>query len=167
MDRSKDLFLFRLNRLASTAGRPLIRLCEGRFGVTRREWRLIVILSQDGPQLSTALAHRASIEPARASRAITLLVEKGLADRAPRPNDRRYVEISLTEQGKQLYESLFPKVEALNREILSGLSEGEKMQLAQLFKKLEDAAGKLPDAMPDLPRTNRQRIQPRRSAGAG
>src|SRR5688572_29732596 len=97
MERSKDLFLFRLNRLAATAGRPLIRLCEGQFGITRREWRLIVILAQDGPQLSTALAHRASIEPARTSRAITVLVEKGLARRAPRPSDRRFVEIVLTE----------------------------------------------------------------------
>ena len=159
MDRSKDLFLFRLNRLASTAGRPLIRLCEGKFGITRREWRLIVILSQDGPQLSTALAQRASIEPARASRAITLLVEKGLVHRAPRSNDRRFVEISLTDLGKQVYESLFPNVEALNFRMLSALSESERVQLAQLFMKLEDAAAKLPNTVADLPKTNRRRMR--------
>lgn len=159
MERSKDLFLFRLNRLASTAGRPLIRLCEGQFGITRREWRLIVILAQDGPQLSTGLAHRASIEPARASRAITMLVEKGLAARAHRPNDRRFVEVVLTEQGKKVYESLFPNVEALNREILSGLSDAEREQLAQMFRKLEDAATKLPEALPNLPKTNRRRMR--------
>lgn len=159
MERSKDLFLVRLNRLASVAGRPLTRLCEGRYGITRREWRLIVILAQDGPQFSTTLAHRAGIEPARASRAITKLVEKGLAKRVPRPNDRRFVEIVLAEQGQKVYESLFPNVEALNREILSGLSEVEREQLAQIFRKLDDAAMKLPEALPNLPKTNRQRMR--------
>ncbi|HZF84970.1 MAG TPA: MarR family transcriptional regulator [Burkholderiaceae bacterium] len=159
MDRSKDLFLFRLNRLAATAGRPLIRLCEGKFGITRREWRLIVILAQDGPQLSTALAHRASVEPARASRAITVLVEKGLATRVPRPSDRRFVEIVLTEDGQKVYQSLYPNVESINRALLSQLSEAEQEQLAKMFRVLEAAALRLPEGMPNLPRTDRQRAR--------
>jgi DNA-binding MarR family transcriptional regulator len=158
MDRSKDLFLFRLNRLAATAGRPLIRLCEGQFGITRREWRLIVILAQDGPQLSTGLANRASIEPARTSRAITALVEKGLATRVPRSSDRRFVEVVLTNEGRKVYESLYPDVEAINRALLSGLSESEREQLAKTFRTLEDAAMKLPESMPNLPKTNRRRM---------
>lgn len=160
MERPKDLFLFKLNRLASWAGRPLIRLCEGQFGITRREWRLIVVLAQDGPQLSTALAYRAGVEPARTSRAITLLADKGLVKRIPRPHDRRFVEIVLTEQGEKVYETLFPTVEVLNRELLAQLSEAEREQLAQMFKKLEDAASKLPEVVPNLPKTNRRRMPP-------
>lgn len=157
MERAKDLFLFRLNRLAATAGRPLIRLCEGKYGITRREWRLIVILSQDGPQLSTALAHRASIEPARTSRAITELEDEGLAFRMRRPNDRRFVEIHLTPEGQRPYESLFPTVEAINAQLLAGLSESQRTMLADLLKPLEDAAMKRPESMPSLPKTNRRR----------
>jgi DNA-binding MarR family transcriptional regulator len=159
MERSKDLFLFRLNRLAATAGRPLIRLCEGRHGITRREWRLIVILAQDGPQLSTALANRASIEPARASRAITVLEEKGLARRMRRPGDRRFVEIVLTDEGLGMYESLYPTVEAIDRQLLSRLSEVERTQLMDIFKALEDSAVQLSEAVPNLPKTNRRRLR--------
>lgn len=159
MDRSKDLFLFRLNRLAATAAKPLIRLCEGQYGVTRREWRLIVVLAQDGPLLSTALAERASIEPARTSRAITVLEEKGLLRRVRQPNDRRYVLIVLSDEGRQLYESLFPSVEAINQHLLAQLGDRERAQLAALLKTLEEAAARLPEAMPDLPKANRRRLR--------
>lgn len=157
MERAKDLLLFRVNRLAAAAGRPLIRLCEGKYGITRRQWRLIVILAQDGPQLSTALAHRASVEPARTSRAITELEDKGLAFRVRRPNDRRFVEIRLTEEGQRVYEALFPTVEAINQQLVAGLSESEQKLLAELLKPVEDAAMRLPETVPHLPKANRRR----------
>lgn len=159
MERSRDLFLFRLNRLAVTAGRPLIRLCEGQYGITRREWRLIVILAQDGPQLSTALAQRAGIDPARTSRAVTLLVEKGLLRRQPRPNDRRFVEIHLTEQGQRIYESLYPTVERINAHLLEAMAPSDRSELERLFRALEMAASRLPEAIPNLPKANRRRIR--------
>lgn len=157
MDRPGDLFLFRINRLAAIAGRPLTRLCEGRYGIARREWRLIVVLSQEGPLTSTDLARRASVEPPRASRAITVLVEKGLAERIARPGDRRYIEIHLTESGHQVYEELYPTVVDLNAHLLSGLRHDERAVLEQLWQRLEDSAAHLTDAVPSLPKTNRRR----------
>lgn len=156
MHRTRDLFLFRLNRLASLAGQPLIRLCEGRYGITRREWRLIVVLAQDGPLLSTELARRASIEPARTSRTITLLVEAGLATRVPRSNDRRFVEIHLTERAREIFASLYPTVLSMNDRLLLSLSEEDRSNLDRLFKLLEEAATTL-TAGSELPKTNRRR----------
>ena len=43
-----DLLLYRINRLLSVAGSMVIRLCEGRFGITRREWRVLALLAQEG-----------------------------------------------------------------------------------------------------------------------
>jgi DNA-binding MarR family transcriptional regulator len=157
MERAGDLFLFRINRLAAVAGRPLTRLCEGRYGITRREWRLIVVLSQEGPLVSTELARRASIEPPRASRAITVLVENGLVERVPRPGDRRFIEIHLTERGRQVYASLYPTVVNINAHLLSGLDPQEIEALQRLWKRLEDSASRLTEAVPGLPKTNRRR----------
>ena len=39
-----DLLLYRLSRLLGVAGAPVIRLCEGQFGITRREWRVLALL---------------------------------------------------------------------------------------------------------------------------
>jgi DNA-binding MarR family transcriptional regulator len=158
MNRARDLFLFRLNRLASLAGQPLVRLCEGKYGITRREWRLIVVLAQDGPLLSTELARRASIEAALTSRTITLLVEAGLATRVPRANDRRFIEIHLTERAREIFASLYPTVVSLNERLLSGLSPADIGDLDRLFKLLEEMAPTLAMGT-ELPKANRRRAK--------
>ena len=156
MERTTDLFLFRLNKLASVSGQPLIRLCEGRYGITRREWRLIVVLSQEGPLLSTELARRARIEPARTSKAITQLVECGLAVRVPRPNDRRCIEIHLSERAREIYAALYPVVLDVDRSLLAGLSDEDRAHLDRIFSALERNAVSLLSAE-DLPKADRSR----------
>lgn len=143
MDGSKEFFLFRLNRLAAMAGQPLVRLCEGKFGITRREWRLIVVLSQSGPLLSSDLASRALVEPARTSKAISQLVEKGLVVRVPRPNDRRCVEIHLSERARQIYAELYPVLKDINSALLSSLPEADQQHLERIFLALEHKAADL------------------------
>ena len=41
LETVNDLLLYRLGRLVSTGGSLVVRLCEGQFGITRREWRLL------------------------------------------------------------------------------------------------------------------------------
>ena len=41
-----ELFLYRLTRLQAVAVAPVGRLCQARYGVSRREWRLIVVLAR-------------------------------------------------------------------------------------------------------------------------
>nr|WP_236589145.1 MarR family transcriptional regulator [Ramlibacter aurantiacus] len=153
---SQDVFLFRLHKLAATASHPITRLCEGRYGITRREWRLILTLGRTGRLLSTELARKARLDPARASRGISLLVEKGLAAREPRPNDRRYVEIILTAEGRRIYDEMLPIVLDINEQLLSGLTDAEREMLDSLFARLEQRA-ESPLASTALPKINRQR----------
>ena len=93
-----DLLLYRINRLLSVAGSMVIRLCEGRFGITRREWRVLALLAQDEGLLSSQLAQRAQLDRARTSRAITSLVGKKLLRRETRPGDRRQAALVLTQR---------------------------------------------------------------------
>lgn len=163
---SKELVLFRLNRLAAVTGQPLTRLCEGRYGITRREWRIIVTLARKGPLLSTLLAEKARIEPALTSRAVTLLVGKGLAVRHPRKNDRRYVDIHLTEKGVDIFESLYPSVVEFNERLLSVLSDSDRSALDQILGRLEQhAEGWLTSV--DLPKTDRRRLSRLRPTHGG
>ncbi len=158
---SSDLLMFRLNKLASLTGQPLIRICEGRYGITRREWRMIMTLGRDGPLLSGELAQRARIEPARTSRAVTLLVDKGLAIRTPRANDRRYVTIGLTGDGRAIFDALYPVVQQLNASLMAVFTAQEQAQFDALLSRLEQRAGTwMADA--ELPKADR-----RRHGGAG
>lgn len=159
---SSDLLLFRLNKLASLTGQPLVRICEGHYGITRREWRMIMTLGRDGPLLSGELAQRARIEPARTSRAVTLLVEKGLALRTPRAHDRRYVEIGLTPEGQDIFETLFPVVKQLNTSLLSAFSAQEQALFDALLSRLEErAVSWMVDA--ELPKADRRRLRTARA----
>lgn len=154
--KREDLFMFRLNKLASISGQPLNRLCEGQYGITRREWRLIVVLAQDGPLVSGDLAERARIEPVRTSRTVTVMVESGLAVRVPRARDRRYVEIHLTERARKIFDSLYPEVVRLNTQLLAGLSEEDLAHLDRLLEHLERVAPSLGN-LSQLPKADRRR----------
>lgn len=64
-----DPRLYRLNGQVSVAGSMVIRLCEGCFGIARREGRLLGVPAADDQLLSSRLAERAQLDRARTSRA--------------------------------------------------------------------------------------------------
>ena len=54
--RLDELLNYRLQRLHAASGAPVVRLLEGRFGITRREWRLLGTLADRGPTSPSQLA---------------------------------------------------------------------------------------------------------------
>lgn len=67
------------------------------------------------------------------------LQNKGLVERKISPRDRRARVISLTDQGKQVLETVTPIVWALQDEILTGLNQQEQTELLRLMRKAADA----------------------------
>jgi DNA-binding MarR family transcriptional regulator len=135
-----DVLLYRISRLLSTAGAIVIRLCEGGFGITRREWRLIALLAQEDGVLSSQLAERAQLDRARTSRAVTSLVDKKLIRRTPGPSDKREVRLALTDSGRKLYEQLFPLVLEVNRELLAPLNVAQAKAIDRGLDELQRRA---------------------------
>lgn len=154
-----DLFLYRISHLLATAGAPVIRLCEGEFGITRREWRILALLAQEKCLLSSELAVRAQLDRARTSRAVTGLVRKKLLSRVTRAGDRRAATLALTESGLALYAALFPRVLAINHELLSVLGEAGLADLDAALVSLQARADALAQARDGLmgPKANRRR----------
>lgn len=138
-----DLFLYRISRLLVTGGAQVIRLCEGTFGITRREWRILALLAQGDGLLSSELAGRAQLDRARTSRAVTALAAKQLVSRNPRPGDRRSVMLSLTPAGRALFDALFPQVAAINRSLLGALDDAELKRLDTALATLQARADTL------------------------
>ena len=56
-----DLFLYHLARLMSSTGTMVVRLCEGGFGITRREWRMVGLLATKGAMQPSRLAELAQL----------------------------------------------------------------------------------------------------------
>jgi DNA-binding MarR family transcriptional regulator len=145
-----DLFLYRISRLLVTGGAQVIRLCEGTFGITRREWRILALLAQGDGLMSSELAGRAQLDRARTSRAVTALAAKQLVSRNPRPGDRRSVMLSLTPAGRALFDALFPQVAAINRSLLGALDDAELERLDTALATLQARADTLVQAQARL-----------------
>lgn len=118
-----DLLNYRLARLVATSGAPVIRLCEGGYGITRREWRIVALLADQGALSPSTLAERGDLDRARTSRAITALVAKKLIERIAEPGDRRRATVGLTASGRALYDELFPQVAQINRDVVAALDD--------------------------------------------
>jgi DNA-binding MarR family transcriptional regulator len=151
-----DLLLQRLSRLLAVASVPVIRLCEGQFGITRREWRVMASLRPRVSLLSSELAEQAALDRARTSRAISSLVIKGLISRQTVANDQRKATVTLTDKGCSMYESFFPVVAKLNHRLLQSLSDTELAVLDKALSAIQMEAEKMLDD-DDLPKANRRR----------
>jgi DNA-binding MarR family transcriptional regulator len=152
-----DLLLYRLSRLLAVGGSTVIRLCEGRFGITRREWRVIARLAEEEELLSSELADRIQLDRARTSRAVTSLVAKKLVRREAGTADRRHARLALTDQGRRLHAALFPLVCEINRGLLSPLSADEVRRLEDMLGRLQVRADGMVAAASALPKADRRR----------
>lgn len=151
-----DLLLYKISRLLAAAGSMVIRLCEGRFGITRREWSVIARLAQEPDLLSSELADRIQLDRTRTSRAVTSLVAKKLVRRQAGAADRRQARLGLTELGRALHRELFPLVCEINRGLLSTLPAEEVQGLDRTLGALQLQAQHMVEVA-ELPKADRRR----------
>ena len=131
-----DLLNYRLKRLFTLGGAPAIRLCEGRYGVSRMQWRLVAALVEHGPMSPMELVEFTGIEQARVSRQASELQQKGLVARRVAHEQGRRWELSATQPGHELYARLFPQLAAINRRLMAALTEQEALALEDALDKL-------------------------------
>jgi DNA-binding MarR family transcriptional regulator len=129
---------FRLNRLAAGVSDYLSQVYRERFGLEIPEWRVIATV---GPECSCTAQHIADstrMHKTRVSRAIAHLVKRGLIERASNVDDRREMELRLTESGRELYNELIPLALERERALLSCLPEGQLRAFTQGLGYLEE-----------------------------
>ena len=162
-----DLLNYRLLQLHAFSGAPVVRLLEGRYGIARREWRLIGLLAARGELSPSALADEAQLDRPRTSRAIGALVAKGLLVRVPLPGDARQARVALTAAGRQLHDEVFPQVAAINQAVLRAVDDRAIRQLDQLLTALTAQARALnaelvQDVRADRRAGGSRRVRPQR-----
>ena len=147
---------YRLSCLLASSGAKVTRLCEGRYGITRREWRLIALLAAHGAMSPSELAGQAHLERGRISRHITELAEKKLIRRVPLAQDRRRAVVDLTEEGRAVYAELFPQSVHFNKEVLAALTPEEMQVFERALDKLTQRADSILAARPVAEKADRR-----------
>lgn len=141
-----DLINDQLHLIEAVNASNVTRICEGEFGITRREWRFVALLSTLGPLAPSQLAEQSGLDRSRTSKALMPLLDKGLVTRAVDPHDGRRATVSLTAEGEALYRKLFPRVVEINVRLLDVLRPAEIRVLAEMLTRLRRRARELLDA---------------------
>jgi DNA-binding MarR family transcriptional regulator len=95
--------------------------------------------AMSGPLRLSALAERMGITAPTASRAVDGLVDLGLMERHPDPDDRRAVRIDLTRPGRKRVEEKKALAASALAPGVAALAAQDRAQLAALLTQLADA----------------------------
>ncbi len=142
-----ELLHYRLASLESFCGTIVTRLCEGEFGITRREWRFIALLRTLGDMTPSVLASQARLTRGCTSKTLATLHDKGVVQKLAVGGDARSQRITLTATGHALHDEVFATLAAVNREILSAVPAAELERLSSLLHDMETQAQRGAQAM--------------------
>lgn len=106
------------------------------IGVTRPQWRVLVMLNHGEGINQGCLAERLEVEPITASRMVDRLQEADLVERRPDPDDRRAWLLFMTDKSRRLLADLVPVGQAVLDDMLNGFSPQERDELGGYLKRM-------------------------------
>ena len=117
-----------------TVARPASATSE--LEVSRQEIRVITVLGKKGTNIMSDLARGLNLALSTATNTVDKLVSKDLVERTRVDEDRRIVQVALSEKGKRFYEALLECQLAMGRSMLEALSPGEREIFLELMAKM-------------------------------
>jgi DNA-binding MarR family transcriptional regulator len=113
--------------------------------VTLTQYRALVVLASRGPLTLTEFARYLMKTPATASRTVDRLVARGLVTRHSSSDDRRQVELQLSQEGAELVHSVTLRRRDAIAEVLRSIPAETLEPLAKALEDFSTAAGELPE----------------------
>ncbi|HEX8207316.1 MAG TPA: MarR family transcriptional regulator [Solirubrobacteraceae bacterium] len=108
-----------------------------REGLSASGFSVLVVLATAGGELELrALRMRLRTSKANATEVVGTLVNRGYVQRTRLAHDRRAASVTLTDQGRELVDRLFPEHTQRVAAAFSALDESEKRSFAELCRKL-------------------------------
>ncbi|HEX8486845.1 MarR family transcriptional regulator [Sphingomonas sp.] len=141
---SLDAFLpFRLSVVSNVVSGAIASTYQALFGLRIPEWRLVAVIAESDGLSQQALGARTRMDKVTVSRAAIALAERGLIERRDNPADQRSHLLSLTPDGRGLYEQVAPKALEMEARIFGGVDPAELAQFRAILDRIEAAAGGL------------------------
>lgn len=139
---------YRLSVLTNRVSNAIAREYSSRFGLSIPEWRVTAALGSSSGLSAREVAARTEMDKVQVSRAVASLMRASRLQRQTDHKDARITRLSLTPQGKAIYDAIVPLALGLESKLLEVLSAEERLQLDRLLGKLMRQAGSLrPEAV--------------------
>jgi MarR family transcriptional regulator for hemolysin len=123
-----------LGFLITEVGRQLradFRPRVAHLGLTQAEWQTLARLARHQGLRQTQLAEILEIQPITLTRHIDKLAEAGWVERRPDPDDRRAMQLFLTDAATPIMEELWDAADDMFAKALAGISQARRDQLIE------------------------------------
>ena len=134
----KVAMLHELLKLTNRLMAPFSTHLAHRYKISLNEFRMLMTIGALGQTASHELADMTGVNVMSVSRAVATLERHGRIEVVPDPKNRRRKWLTLTEEGRRLYEIMRPQSEKVADYLFSDLSEAETEQLAKILTHLID-----------------------------
>jgi DNA-binding MarR family transcriptional regulator len=121
-----------IKQLAHTIGRELDRRMT-EIGLTDAQWKPLLLLQHGGCTTAVDLSRIACHDAGSVTRLLDRLEAKGLVQRVRSAEDRRVVNLELTDEGKKIAAQVPQIIVELANEVLKDFSQSEFEQFTNLL----------------------------------
>ena len=135
--KPEDCIFFQLSK-ANQAGSRFLGQKVSELGITPVQALVLGFLKDQDRITSCELGRRTELDSATLTGIIDRLEAAQLIERHGNPNDRRSIQVHLTEKGISLADSAVRLIAEANREFLKILADREKGDLLALIRKLRE-----------------------------
>lgn len=131
---------YRLNSLAQVVSDGFAVAYSEIFGISPPEWRVLATLGEFREMSAKGIGHHSRMHKTRVSRAVLSLEKRRLLVRSPSAVDRREEILSLSPDGREIYDAISPMASHYQDSLLTGLSEADRASLDRLIRHLMERA---------------------------
>ena len=130
---------YRLSVVANAVSALVSSAYKDQYQLSVWEWRVIAVLGGVTSLTAQGICQKTAMDKVTVSRAINRLLKRGILQRAVSAGDRRSHDVSLTQEGVEIYRAIVPSALKCESDLLTVLTPGEQGQLFDLLEKLETA----------------------------
>lgn len=128
--------LHQLLKLTNRLMAPFSTHLSDRYKISLNEFRLLMVIGGMGVTASHEVAELTGVNVMSVSRAVSALERHGRISVTTDPTNRRRKELTLTEEGRRLYEIMRPQSEKVAHFLFSELDDDEVTLLDSILDKL-------------------------------
>lgn len=133
----QDFLPYRLSVLANGVSRQLAKTYQEQFNLSVPEWRILAVLGPNGALTASEIVEITVMDKVAVSRAVARLLDRGRVSSVRDENDRRRQVLSLTDEGRTVFQAVVPLALDYQAKLLQSLAVGERQDLLSLMNKLD------------------------------
>ncbi|WP_350585365.1 MarR family transcriptional regulator [Pseudoalteromonas sp. RB2-MNA-CIBAN-0110] len=129
---------YQLTNIATRVSNDFAEVYQTKYGLNIPQWRILANLAQYGQSNAKELCRQANMDKSTVSRAVKVLIDKGLVRSELNEQDKRAALLVLSKAGQNLYEQIAPDALNWEKQLLSTLTNEEYEVLVSIFEKLNN-----------------------------